>query len=61
MHIGHFHLADVPGRGEPGTGALDFSEILSLIDSLGYDRYVGLEFHPTADHAEAVKSAMDLL
>jgi len=59
--IGHFHLADVPGRGEPGTGALDWKEILKLIESLDYTGYVGLEFVPSADHADAVRSVMELL
>lgn len=59
--IGHFHLADVPGRGEPGTGALDFTEMLKLIESLDYDGYVGLEFRPSGDHASAVKSVMELV
>jgi len=59
--IGHFHVADVPGRGEPGTGALDFKEMFKLIDSLDYGGYVGLEFHPTGDHAKAVRSAIDLV
>jgi len=58
--IGHFHLADVPGRGEPGTGALDFAAILKLIDSLDYEGFVGLEFFPSAGHAEAVKSVIEL-
>ena len=59
--IGHFHLADVPGRGEPGTGALDFPAILKLIDSLDYEGFVGLEFFPSADHAEAVKDVIELV
>jgi len=58
--IGHFHVADVPGRGEPGTGALEYKEIFGLIDSLGYTGYVGLEFNPSGDHAEAVKNTLNL-
>jgi hydroxypyruvate isomerase len=58
--IGHFHLADVPGRGEPGTGAVDFGEVLKLIGSLDYDGFVGLEFFPSADHADAVTSVIQL-
>jgi hydroxypyruvate isomerase len=58
--IGHVHVADVPGRGEPGTGALDFGEIFKLIDSLEYGGYVGLEFHPSGDPAEAVRKTIDL-
>ena len=59
--IGHFHVADVPGRGEPGTGALDFGQIFGLIDSLEYAGYVGLEFRPSGDHMDAVKNTLDLI
>ncbi len=58
--IGHFHLADVPGRGEPGTGAVDFDELFNLIGSLGYKGLVGLEFFPSADHADAVTRVIEL-
>ena len=58
--IGHFHIADVPGRHEPGTGAVDFVELFKLIDSLGYAGHVGLEFLPSADHADAVKRTIHL-
>ena len=58
--IGHVQVADVPGRGEPGTGALDFREILNLIGSLDYDGFVGLEFFPSGDHAAAVRSVIEL-
>ena len=58
--IGHFHLADVPGRGEPGTGAVDFGGLFRLIGSLGYEGLVGLEFFPSADHADAVSRVIEL-
>jgi hydroxypyruvate isomerase len=58
--IGHFHMADAPGRGEPGTGALDFGEVFRLIDSLGYEGYMGLEFRPSGDPAKAVRKTIEL-
>ncbi len=58
--IGHFHLADVPGRGEPGTGAVDFGELFGLIGSLGYEGLVGLKFSPAADDADAVARVIEL-
>ncbi len=58
--IGHFHVADVPGRGQPGSGGVDFREIFKLIDSLGYGGYVGLEFYPTGDHTTALKETIAL-
>ncbi len=58
--IGHFHVADNPGRHEPGTGEINYRKVFETIDSLGYDRYVGLEYHPVAPHADAVRSTLAL-
>jgi hydroxypyruvate isomerase len=59
--IGHFHVADAPGRGKPGTGAINFAEVFELIESLDFDGYVGLEFRPTGDPARAVKEVLSLI
>ncbi len=42
--IGHFHIADHPGRAWPGTGEINYRNVLSAIADTGYDGYVGLEF-----------------
>ncbi|MEV6067889.1 TIM barrel protein [Nocardia sp. NPDC052001] len=42
--IGHVQIADSPGRGRPGTGALDFAELFAALDASGYDGYIGLEY-----------------
>ncbi len=42
--IGHFHVADSPGRHEPGTGNIDYVKILSEISALPYSGYIGLEY-----------------
>jgi hydroxypyruvate isomerase len=44
--IGHMQLADVPGRHEPGTGAIDFGSLLNHIDRLGYAGWIGCEYVP---------------
>ncbi len=41
---GHVQLADNPGRGAPGTGGLDFAELLGRLRKAGYDGWVGLEY-----------------
>lgn len=44
--IGHFHIADHPGRHQPGTGEINYQNVLSAIEQAGYDGYIGLEFTP---------------
>lgn len=45
--IGHFHVADCPGRHEPGTGNVDYRKIISEIKETGYKGYIGLEYRAT--------------
>lgn len=45
--IGHIQFADVPGRGEPGTGELDFKSIFYAIEYSSYKGWVGAEYKPT--------------
>ncbi|MFM5954097.1 MAG: TIM barrel protein [Novosphingobium sp.] len=48
MHlIDHVQVGDVPGRGEPGSGTIDWPAQLALLRSLGYRGVIGLELHPT--------------
>ena len=45
--IAHIQIADNPGRREPGTGEIAYGFLLPLIDRLGYDGWIGCEYHPT--------------
>ena len=58
--IHHFHVADVPGRHEPGTGEINYANVIKAIDRLGYGGYVGCEFAPTTNAAEASKYILSL-
>ena len=58
--LGHVHLADVPGRHEPGTGPTDWrAELASLLG--GYQGFVGLEYLPTTDPATVVDRLRPLI
>lgn len=46
--IGHIQIADVPDRNEPGTGEINYRHMLQVIDDLGYDGYVSLEYKARA-------------
>lgn len=50
--IGHVQIADSPGRGEPGTGEIHYPYVLGVLEELGYDGYVGLEYNPTTATTE---------
>lgn len=47
--IGHIQIADVPGRHEPGTGEINYPNVFSTLDQLGYEGYIGLEYRPSGD------------
>ena len=51
--IHHFHVADVPGRHEPGTGEINYANVIKTIKELDYKGYIGCEFMPTTNAYEA--------
>lgn len=59
--IGHVHLADHPGRGEPGTGEINCRNVVRALGEAGYGAYVGLEYKPPGDSVESVKRTLALL
>lgn len=59
--IGHLHVADVPGRHEPGTGEINYRNVLAAIDDAGYDGFVGLEFVPSDDPMAAARDSVELV
>lgn len=42
--IGNVQLADVPGRHEPGSGAIDFAAVLGALKRVGYDDWIAFEY-----------------
>lgn len=54
-YIGHVHVADVPGRHEPGTGEINYERIASTFREIQYDGVIGLEAYPKDDAMEAMK------
>ncbi len=43
---GHVQIADIPGRGAPGTGTLPFEDLLDRLRTNGYAGWIGLEYKP---------------
>jgi hydroxypyruvate isomerase len=59
-HIGHVHIADNPGRHEPGTGEIDHGFLFETIAESDYDGWVSCEFQPTGDPDEAFRHVVEL-
>jgi hydroxypyruvate isomerase len=54
-YIGHIHVADVPGRHEPGTGELNCRFVAEALRDAGYEGVVGLEAYPLEDSYQALE------
>ncbi len=59
-HIGHVHVAGVPGRHELVGGELDYRSIFRALDATGYGGYVGLEYTPLLPEAESLAQPQHL-
>ncbi|PHQ13727.1 hydroxypyruvate isomerase [Marinobacter profundi] len=53
--IGHIQFADNPGRHEPGTGEINFSNVFAAIDRMGYQGWVSAEYRPSAATADSLQ------
>jgi hydroxypyruvate isomerase len=53
--VDYVQIADVPGRGQPGSGGLDWAAQLSVLRASGYDGPIGLEYFPTVASTESVR------
>lgn len=58
--ITHFHVADVPGRHEPGTGEINYKNVFKRISEAGYKAFVGLEFWPQCPDDDALKMLLKM-
>jgi len=48
-HIGHIQFADCPGRGAPGSGAVDFAAVRRTLREVGYNGWLGAEYRPAGE------------
>lgn len=58
--IGHFHVGDVPGRHEPGTGEIHFGNVFQAIRHTGYRDFVAMEYVPSRDPMQTLAEARAL-
>jgi hydroxypyruvate isomerase len=58
--VGVVHIADVPGRHEPGTGEINYANIFKKLAALNFKGYAAMEFLPTGDAVESLRTARKL-
>lgn len=54
-----FHIADNPGRNDPGTGEMNYDNIYKAIRKLKYTGYLTMEYLPLGDAVASLKKAVD--
>jgi hydroxypyruvate isomerase len=59
--VAHIHVADHPGRQQPGTGHLPLKRSLDWLVGQGYAGYCGLEFRPNGDTSAALEQTQAIL
>jgi len=55
--IGLIHVADVPGRHEPGTGEINYANVYRKLVELNYRHMVAMEFRPSGEPVAALRAA----
>ncbi len=58
--IAYIHIADAPGRKEPGTGEINFSNVSKILRELYTDIPIGFELFPKINSQIAVKEIINL-
>ena len=60
QHVGLVHIADVPGRHQPGTGEINYKNIFRKLAELEYRRIAAMEFLPKGDPVAELRAARQL-
>jgi hydroxypyruvate isomerase len=53
--IKHVQLADNPGRGEPGSGEINYAFLFDWLERIGYEGWIGCEYKPRTDTLDGLQ------
>jgi len=59
--IGLIHIADVPGRHEPGTGEINYANVYKKLAQLKYKHAAAMEFKPLGDAVASLRKAREMV
>jgi len=57
-HVAVFHVADNPGRNDPGTGEMNYPNIYRAIRETGFSGYCTMEYLPLGDQTQSLTRAV---
>jgi len=53
-YIGHIQIADNPGRGQPGSGKINFHSVFKAIKNTDYSGWIGAEYLPIPNTTQSL-------
>ncbi len=56
--VGLVHIADNPGRNDPGTGEVNFANVYKAIQKTGYAGRIAMEYRPLGDPVASLSKAI---
>ena len=54
-----FHVADNPGRNDPGTGEINYTSVYKVIQKTGFSGYLTMEYLPLGDQVASLTKAVN--
>jgi hydroxypyruvate isomerase len=58
-YVSVFHIADSPGRHDPGTGEMNYAAIYKAIQKTGFAGYVTMEYLPVGEQVDSLIRAVN--
>jgi hydroxypyruvate isomerase len=58
-NVAVFHVADNPGRNDPGTGELNYPNIYKAVQKTGYSGYLAMEYLPIGEQVASLTKAVN--
>lgn len=58
--IGYIHIADVPGRNEPGVGEINYKNVMGTLRKLNYKGIIGFELSPSQNSIDIARELLKL-
>jgi hydroxypyruvate isomerase len=58
--LGYLHVADLPGRHQPGTGRIDYDAVNTLLSRAKYEGFIGMEFSAHGPDEQAAKAPLEI-